>query len=258
MTDIMISIYKTTIKIISLIICTLYSVHSTAQSNITLSDDAFNEKMLSCGLVNIATLDSSILVDLRYSGTNNFLGEDMYGELESAYFEAEFADRVVAAQRELRRRNPELRLLIYDAARPLSAQRRMRSMVEGTPFESFVADGTKGGRHNYGVAVDVTLATADGTPLDMGTPFDDFSEAAAVKLTPDSSDPATRTVERYRHDLNTMQQQGLISSEAVENRMLLIEVMHTAGLVPYRREWWHFEETISMSKIREKYKLLDF
>lgn len=247
------------INTIVLIICILCNVqHSVAQSNDKPTNEAFNVQMLSYGLVNIATLDSSILVDLRYSGIDNFLGEDMYGELESAYFEAGFADRVVTAQRELRRRKPELRLLIYDAARPLSVQRRMRSMVEGTPFESFVADGTKGGRHNYGVAVDVTLATADGTPLDMGTPFDDFSEAAAVKLTPDSSDPATRTVERYRHDLNIMQQQGLISSEAVENRMLLIEVMHTAGLVPYRREWWHFEETISMSKIRERYKLLDF
>jgi D-alanyl-D-alanine dipeptidase len=92
----------------------------------------------------------------------------------------------------------------------------------------------------------------------MGTPFDDFSDAAAVKLTPDSSDPATRTVEQYRTDLTKMQQLGLISAEVMRNRMLLIEVMHSVGLVPYRREWWHFEECISMTMTRNKYRLLDF
>lgn len=246
-------------NILSIIFCFILSIYRlNAQDIAGLSTLDFESKMRSYGLVDISTLDSSILVDLRYSGTNNFLGEDMYGELDRAYFEAEFADRVVAAQCELRRRHPELRLLIYDAARPLSVQRRMRRMVEGTTFESFVADGTRGGRHNYGVAVDVTLATEDGTPLDMGTPFDDFSDAAAVKLTPDSSDPATRTVEHYRTDLIKMQQLGLISAEVVRNRMLLIEVMHSVGLVPYRREWWHFEECISMTMTRNKYRLLDF
>lgn len=222
------------------------------------SDGLFDQKMRSYGLVDISSLDSSILVELRYSGEDNFLDRDMYGELERAYFEASFADRVVAAQRELRRRHPNLRLLIYDAARPLSVQRHMRKMVEGTEFESFVADGALGGRHNYGVAIDVTIATADGVPLDMGTPFDDFSKAAAVKLSADSSDPSTRTVERYRADLLTIYNEGLISLEAMNNRLLLIEVMHSAGLVPYRREWWHFEECRSMKETRSKYKLLDF
>jgi D-alanyl-D-alanine dipeptidase len=238
----------------------LYAALCFFSPDITLAQEYvdFDRLMRDYGLVDILTLDDEILVDLRYSGNDNFIGEDMYGELDKAYFEKEFANRVVAAQQELRRRRSDLTLLVYDAARPISVQLRMHRTVQGTEFEQFVANGTLGGRHNYGVAVDVTLATADGTPLDMGTPFDDFSEAAAVKLTPDSSDPATRTVERYRHDLNIMLERGLISSEAVENRMLLIEVMYKAELVPYRREWWHFEETISMSKIREKYKLLDF
>lgn len=249
----------TPIYIIGCLFASLFSHYNAlAQNYVGSLEVDFDKQMREYGLVDIAALDSSILVDLRYSGKDNFLGEDMYGELNHAYLEAEFAKRVVAAQSELRRRNPNLRLLIYDAARPLSVQRRMRRMVEGTTFESFVADGTKGGRHNYGVAVDVTLTTEDGTPLDMGTPFDDFSDAAAVKLTPDSSDPATRTIEHYRADLTKMQQLGLISKEVVSNRMLLIEVMHSVGLVPYRREWWHFEECMSMTKTREKYTLLNF
>lgn len=218
----------------------------------------FDTKMREYGLVNITDLDPTILVDLKYSSEDNFVGVDMYGSLNDAYFEVEFAKRVARAQQILRERHPNYRLLIYDASRPISVQRAMRRCVEGTEFESFVADGTKGGRHNFGVAVDLTIATADGTPLDMGAGFDDFTEAAYVKGTPDTDELSTRRPEVYRRYALEQVERGIISHEAAKNRVLLIEVMYEAGLVPYRREWWHFEEIISMSSTREKYKLLDF
>ena len=218
----------------------------------------FDSKMQEYGLVDIQMLDDSILVELKYSTTDNFVGTDMYGELERAYLVPEIASRVVKAQRILRERHPEYRLLIYDAARPISVQRTMRKIVAGTELEGFVADGTRGGRHNYGVAVDLTIATVDGTPLDMGADFDDFTEAAAVKGTPDNSDPETRTIEVYRSYVSSLAKRGIISLEAANNRILLLEVMCEAGLVPYRREWWHYEEIISISATRNKYKLLDF
>ena len=222
------------------------------------SPENFDAKMQEYNLVDIRELDSSILVDLKYSSTDNFVGVDMYRELETAYLEREFAKRVVRAQQLLQQRHPEYTLLIYDAARPISVQRDMRKAVEGTEFENFVADGTRGGRHNYGVAVDLTIATLDGRPLDMGAGFDDFTEAASVKGTADSSDPATRTVKVYGDYINNLAERGVISREAAANRILLIEVMHEAGLYPYRREWWHYEEIISITATRSKYKLLDF
>ncbi|MEG0498380.1 MAG: M15 family metallopeptidase, partial [Alistipes sp.] len=51
---------------------------------------------------------------------------------------------------------------------------------------------------------------------------------------------------------------GKITPAAARNRTLLIEVMRQAGLVPYRCEWWHFEEPMPMTEVRTKYKLLDF
>ena len=36
------------------------------------------------------------------------------------------------------------------------------------------------------------------------------------------------------------------------------KVLREAGLVPYRREWWHYEEPMAMSEVRTRYKLLDF
>lgn len=229
-----------------------------AQPAAATSPNDFARKMQEYGLVDIQSLDDEILIDLKYSSTDNFVGVDMYGELNEAYLEAEFASKVVRAQKILKQRHPQYTLLIYDAARPISVQRAMRRIVEGTHFEGFVADGTRGGRHNYGVAVDLTIATLDGTPLDMGAGFDDFTDAASVKGTPDNSDPTTRTVEVYRKYINSLCDQGLISRVAAQNRILLIEVMHAAGLYPYRREWWHFEEIISITATREKYQLLDF
>ena len=134
----------------------------------------------------------------------------------------------------------------------------MRKMVEGTELERFVADGKRGGRHNYGVAVDLTIATLDGIPLDMGAGFDDFTSAASVKGTADTSDPATRTIDVYRTYINDMAKKGIISKQSAQNRILLLEVMCEAGLYPYRREWWHYEEIMPMDSVRTKYKLLDF
>ena len=76
----------------------------------------FDTLMSSYGLVDIKSIDDEILVELKYSSTDNFVGEDMYGNLERAYFEPSFADRVVKAQQILKRRNPNYTLLIYDAA----------------------------------------------------------------------------------------------------------------------------------------------
>lgn len=239
-------------RVVALLSAMLISTVAIAQSS------SFDAKMRKYGLVNIKDLDKTIIVDLKYSSEDNFVGEDMYGELGDAYFEKEFADRVAHAQRILQLRHPEYTLLIYDAARPISVQRYMHQLVQGTEFEDFVADGTRGGRHNYGVAVDLTIVHKDGTPLDMGAEFDEFSDAAAVKGTPDTSDPKTRSVEVYEAYILSLVAQGVISVEAANNRILLIEVMHEAGLVPYRREWWHFEEIMSMSETRNRYQLLDF
>ena len=239
-------------RVVALLSALLISTVAIAQSS------SFDAKMRKYGLVNIKDLDKTIIVDLKYSSEDNFVGEDMYGELEDAYFEKEFADRVAHAQRILQSRHPEYTLLIYDAARPISVQRYMHQLVQGTEFEDFVADGTRGGRHNYGVAVDLTIVHKDGTPLDMGAEFDEFSDAAAVKGTPDTSDPKTRSVDVYEAYILSLVAQDVISVEAANNRILLIEVMHEAGLVPYRREWWHFEEIMSMSETRNRYQLLDF
>ena len=244
-------------KRFSLLFCGLMALSTTsfAQSGVD-----FDAKMREYKLVDIQTMEGAedIIVELKYSSTDNFVGKDMYRDLEKAYLTPDFARKVIRAQQILRKRNPQLTLLIYDAARPISVQRYMRKLVEGTKFQDFVADGSKGGRHNYGVAVDLTIATNQGEPLDMGAGFDDFTDAAAVKGTSDTNDQANRNLKVYKAYVDGLVKRGLISQSAANNRMLLIEVMCEVGLYPYRREWWHYEELAPMSEVRQTRRLLNF
>ena len=140
------------------------------------AQEGFDAKMRRAGLVDVLAVDSTLRVKLMYSAPDNFMRRDVYGDLETAYLLPHFARKVAAAQRLLRERRPGWRLLVCDAARPVSVQRQMYELVKGTPNQVYVADGTRGGRHNYGVAVDVTLLDETGAPVDMGTPVDFFGD----------------------------------------------------------------------------------
>ena len=104
-------------------------------------------------------------------------------------------------------------LLILDAFRPTEAQWRLWNH---TPDPNFVADPRRGSPHSRGVAVDLTLLDGSGRPLDMGTPFDDFT-------------PRSFHSERG------------ISAESQHNRCLLLGIMTAAGWDFYQNEWWHYQ-----------------
>lgn len=212
----------------------------------------YEERMRKAGLVDIQSLDDEIEVMLKYATEDNFVGQNMYGTLRKAFFRPHFAKKIVEAQRLLRERHSDYSLLIYDAARPLSVQKRMRKAVEGTPLTAYVADGARGGRHNYGVAVDLTIIDSNGQPLDMGAPFDHFGREAWI-----GTDKNT-TLASYKAYVEWQRKEGIISDEAARNRTLLLEVMDAVGLRPYAKEWWHYQERISMPRTREIYPLLDF
>ena len=212
----------------------------------------YEERMRKAGLVDIQSLDDEIEVLLKYATEDNFVGQNMYGTLRKAFFRPHFAKKIVEAQRLLRERHPNYSLLIYDAARPLSVQKRMRKAVEGTPLTAYVADGARGGRHNYGVAVDLTIIDSNGQILDMGAPFDHFGREAWI-----GTDKNT-TLASYKTYVEWQRKEGIISDEAARNRTLLLEIMDAVGLRPYAKEWWHYQERISMPRTREIYPLLDF
>ena len=60
----------------------------------TFSEEDFRIR----GYVDIHSLDTTIRLALIYSTTDNFVGEDMYGDFDKAYFEKGFAERIRQAQ----------------------------------------------------------------------------------------------------------------------------------------------------------------
>jgi D-alanyl-D-alanine dipeptidase len=190
------------------------------------------------GLINIQTLAPDILVELKYSTTDNFLGADTYGDLENCYLQPKAAAMLSQAQVFLKQTHPELTLLVYDGVRPRSIQRKMWALVVGTDTQDYVANPDRGSVHNFGSAVDLTLAANDGTPLDMGTAFDYFGKLAQPR--------------HEDHFLKT----GQLTLKQIENRELLRSVMTHAGWLPISIEWWHFN-AVPVKVARSEYHIIE-
>lgn len=160
-------------------------------------------------LVELERVAPGIVLDVRYATANNFLKEPVY-PVARVLLRRGVAERLTRVQGRLRDRG--LGLKVFDGYRPLSVQRQMWALV---PDERYVADPTKGSRHNRGAAVDVSLVDAAGNDLPMPTDFDDFTARAGADAP--APEPA-RT-----------------------NRATLRAAMEAEGFIPMPSEWWHFD-----------------
>lgn len=178
------------------------------------NDDAFDSLM-----VDLRSVDTTIVVDLRYATANNFTGEKLPGyEANRAYLRAEASAALAVVQEDLRLQG--LGLKIFDAYRPIRATDAMVAWTQKTNRPDLIRDGyiASRSRHNLGVAVDLTLVNlATKAEITMGTPFDHFSRAA-----------------------HTKNASGII----LKNRQNLKRVMERQGFVNYEKEWWHFSYTV--------------
>ena len=154
-------------------------------------------------------LDTSILLDLRYATTNNFVNQQLY-ECPRCLLRPEVAEAVLEAHHILQQRG--LGLKLFDCYRPRPVQQKLWDIV---PNINYVSPPTKGSMHNRGTAVDITIVDSTGIPLDMGTTFDYFGPEA--------------------HHTYTS-----LSDTILANRQLLKETMATVGLRHIRTEWWHY------------------
>jgi D-alanyl-D-alanine dipeptidase len=166
-------------------------------------------------LVDLAALDSTIVIDARYATSNNFTGAPLPGyETNRALLRREAAAALARVQRSLTSRG--LALKVFDGYRPVRATLAMMDWTARTRQEHLVRDGyiASRSRHNLGLAVDLTLVERrTGQALDMGTPFDTFSPAA--------------------HTANA-------SGQVAANRQLLRQAMEAEDFANYEKEWWHF------------------
>lgn len=203
---------------------------------------AVEQKMLEQGLVNIQKLDPKIKVELKYSTTDNFVGKDVYGDLNSAYLQPEMAKRLATANALLKQNHPNYTLLVYDAARPNSVQYALWDALDNLNIPAknkkmYVADPKIGSNHNFGCAVDLTVVDANGKPLDMGTKYDFFGPLA------------------YPRSEQEMLKKGKLTQQQIDNRLILRKVMNQAGFATNTTEWWHFDG-MSKSQARARYGMI--
>lgn len=166
-------------------------------------------------LVDVRSLAPEIRVEMRYATADNFTGDPLPGyERNVAMLRREAAVALAAVQERLEEQG--LGLEVYDAYRPVRATRAMMDWTERVGRQDLVREGyiASASRHNLGLAIDLTLIDrATGQELDMGTPYDEFTEAA--------------------HTANA-------SGAVAEHRRMLVDAMEAEGFTNYEREWWHF------------------
>ena len=60
--------------------------------------DTLEQSIIDAGLINIQEVDSSILVDLKYSTEDNFMNKDVYGHMTRAYLQKDVAEDLAKCQ----------------------------------------------------------------------------------------------------------------------------------------------------------------
>ena len=192
-------------------------------------------------LSDVHTVNNNIQVELKYATTDNFMKIKLYQRMTNAFLQNDVAIRLGKCQDYLETMHPNWHLLVYDAVRPLSVQKQMWKALDTIPVKDrvkFVSNPANKSIHNYGAAVDLTIADENGLPIDMGAAYDDINKIAY---------PSLETEFLLK---------GLLSQKQIDNRKLLRKVMSQYGFSGIETEWWHFN-ACTRSKAARKYKVLE-
>ncbi len=182
------------------------------------------------GFVHVADEIPSILIEMRYYGSSNFVGRPIAGyEANTAILTDQAAAALARVQKTMIEKG--LTVLIYDAYRPttavadfvkwagdLSDTATKEIYYPNLEKERILRDGyiARKSSHSRGSTVDLTLADQrTGLPLDMGCSFDRFGK---------ESDPD------YKN----------LTKEQSANRKTLRDAMEAQGFILSTIEWWHF------------------
>ncbi len=173
-------------------------------------------------LVDIKKFCPSIMIDIRYATSNNFLKFPIYSKAK-AYARFPVALALTNIQKEIEPLG--LSLKIYDAYRPYSVTRKMWQLTNGSPY---VANPVYGSVHNRATAVDLTLVNIeDSTEVPMPSQYDEFNIKAS-------------------HQYYNVQR------SFINNRNLLKRIMEKHGFKANEHEWWHYD-----FQNYQQYELLD-
>lgn len=173
-------------------------------------------------LVCLLDLDDGFIIDLKYATVNNFTKQIVYRS-DICYINNTTARLLIEAKNKFKLDGYKVK--VWDAYRPISAQKRFYEIMPDPNFVAIPPDMSKTKTfrpsHLNGQCVDVTLVDSNGNELNMPTEFDDFSCMAGLGC-PD------------------------ISEESRKNAEYLRDVMESVGFKGYENEWWHFYDMINI------------
>ena len=194
---------------IASLLCALALLHARAQDQPPKEEGTFRAP----DLVELRKLDPTIKLDIRYATSNNFTGRPVYTEVR-AFLQRPAAEALVRVSRALREKR--LGLAVFDGYRPWSVTKLFWDLTPADK-KQFVADPSKGSRHNRGCAVDLTLYDLKtGREVSMPGEFDEMTERSHINY-------AGGTPEQRRL------------------RDLLRASMEAEGFAVYEPEWWHYD-----------------
>ncbi len=171
---------------------------------------AILDKLPDTAWVDLEQLDSTLIMDIRYATTNNFMELQVY-DCAKCYTRAKTAKAVLKIQAALSQQG--LGLKMFDCYRPGPAQYKLWQKM---PDKRYVAPPEKGSVHSRGGALDLTIVVLQtGQELEMGTPYDYFGREAYWSYT------------KHPENVNN-------------NRKLLRSTMEAYGFKITTTEWWHY------------------
>lgn len=195
---------------------------------ILLPLSALAQEQRPSSFIDAASVVPGLMVEMRYAGSNNFVGRPIDGyERPVCLLTRQASSALAQVARDLQTQG--LRLKVFDCYRPTLAVAhflRWAANIHDTKQKAsfypnldkrVLLDGyiASHSGHSRGSTADLTLVDPTGAELGMGTPFDFFS-------------PRSWTADKH------------ISARALENRVRLAAAMNRRGFKGYSKEWWHF------------------
>jgi D-alanyl-D-alanine dipeptidase len=207
------------------------------------------------GFVYLRDVDPTIVQDIRYAGSHNFVGRPIRGYLAAeCILSAAAANALKAVQRMLAEK--KLSLIVWDCYRPKRAvddffrwskdpahSEMKAEFYPHTDKQNLFALGYLARRsaHSRGSTVDLGIVPAGSSSAPPQNPSQPLKACTSPKgerfedgtidfgTGYDCLDPLAKT------------SNPLAGGIALHNRQMLKASMQAAGFRPYFREWWHFE-----------------
>ncbi|MFL4982161.1 MAG: M15 family metallopeptidase [Xanthobacteraceae bacterium] len=223
-------------------------------SAVIVGGDAVAQTALPAGFVYLRDVDPTILQDIRYATSDNFVGRPIAGyEAAECILKREVAAALKRVQADLH--NSRLGLKVYDCYRP---ERSVRAMMQWArdgradavqkrffprlEKHALFALGylAASSRHSAGTAVDVTLIelSRGGAAVFDRTARYGPCTAPAAHRSPDNSVDMGTGYDCL--DITSHTASAAVGAEQQRWRALLVAVMRKHGFGNYYREWWHF------------------